>query len=295
MIKCIVCDLDGTLIRQDDTMDERNAKIIKEYQKQGVEFIMATGRDINMVVDVMDDYDLDCELVLNNGNEYRNRDGSFQEVYPMDPQGFIKIVDLLKEYGYTIEIFTDHGMYGLYDADTFWDMHYRSLRNGLNYGAVMPEKTFTVKERFLRQYHYKKTPEEVLQEAKPLKIDARHAIDESISTIRSRLDQIMDLNISSSHDHNIEITGTTSNKGDMLINIMKRKGIKEDEVAVFGDSENDLPMMKAFKYSICPSNATKNIKANSFYVTESDCDHGAVYEGIVYLSKIGLLKPVSEN
>ena len=54
MIKCIVCDLDGTLIKHDDTIEEETFQKLKYYIDQGIEFIIATGRDINMVIDLLD-------------------------------------------------------------------------------------------------------------------------------------------------------------------------------------------------------------------------------------------------
>ena len=56
MIKCIVCDLDGTLIKSDDTLEEKTFHTLKECIDNGIEFIIATGRDINMVVDFLDRY-----------------------------------------------------------------------------------------------------------------------------------------------------------------------------------------------------------------------------------------------
>ena len=69
MIKCIVCDLDGTLIKYDDTMEKRTEQLLKKCIAQGIEFIIATGRDINMVIDFLERYQLDCDLILNNGTQ----------------------------------------------------------------------------------------------------------------------------------------------------------------------------------------------------------------------------------
>ena len=54
MIKCIVCDLDGTLMKKDDTIEERTYQILKKCIENGIEFIIATGRDINMVIDFLE-------------------------------------------------------------------------------------------------------------------------------------------------------------------------------------------------------------------------------------------------
>ena len=124
MIKCIVCDLDGTLIKKDDTIEEKTHRLLKEYIDQGVEFVIATGRDINMVIDFMDKYDLDCDLVLNNGAQYCNRQMTFNELYPMNNEAFIKIATILNDYGYLLAIHTNQGKYSLHSQEDFWDYHY---------------------------------------------------------------------------------------------------------------------------------------------------------------------------
>ena len=50
MIKCIVCDLDGTLINQEDKIEKETFQKLKYYMNRGIDFIIATGRDMNMVI-----------------------------------------------------------------------------------------------------------------------------------------------------------------------------------------------------------------------------------------------------
>ena len=117
MIKCIVCDLDGTLIKKDDTIEERTCQILKKCIENGIEFIIATGRDINMVIDFLERYQLDCDLILNNGTQYCNKQQTFNEIYPMDNQAFQKISTILSSYGYLLAIHTNQGKYSFVDAD----------------------------------------------------------------------------------------------------------------------------------------------------------------------------------
>ena len=80
MIKCIVCDMDGTLIRYDASIEDKTYHALKECINQGIEFIIATGRDINMVVDFLNEYQLDCDLILNNGTQYKNKERTINQL-----------------------------------------------------------------------------------------------------------------------------------------------------------------------------------------------------------------------
>lgn len=288
MIKCIVCDLDGTLIKKDDTIEEKTHRLLKEYIDQGVEFVIATGRDINMVIDFMDKYDLDCDLVLNNGAQYCNRQMTFNELYPMNNEAFIKIATILNDYGYLLAIHTNQGKYSLHSQEDFWDYHMGLLYK--SHGTTqLPKKTFTTREGYLRDFHYARTPQEIIEKGiQVLKIDARHKDGSSVRGVKAKLNNPY-LDISSSYEDNIEITSYQSNKGLLLDKVLKEKGYSIDEVAVFGDGENDKHMLKHFPYSFAPSNASIQAKEAAHYVLESDFDQGAVYEGLIKLKEMNLL------
>jgi len=289
MIKCIVCDLDGTLIRKDDTIEEETYKALKKCIDKGIEFIIATGRDINMVIDFLEKYQLKCDLILNNGAQYRNKDNSINQIYPMDNDSFIRITKILHNYGYLLAIHTNQGKYSLVDKEEFWDYHMKLLLKSFKYGDDIPKKTFTTREGYLRDFHYEKTPEDIINKGiKVLKIDARHLGDSSISNVKNQLHDDH-LDISSSYDDNIEITSKQSNKGILLEKVVLDKGYKIDEVAVFGDGENDSYMLEKFTYSFAPKEANQSAKKAAKYKLEKTCDTGAVLEGIHILEELQLL------
>lgn len=287
MIKCIVCDLDGTLMMPDDGIEETTYQLLNECIQNGCEFIIATGRDINMVVDFMNQYHFDCDLILNNGSQYRNLNGSFNEVYPMDDEAFIKIATILHNYGYLLAIHTTQGKYSLHDTEDFWDYHIKLLTK--TRPGPLPKKTFTTREGYLRDFHYAPTPKDVILDgAKVLKIDARHLDLYSIQGVRNQLN-VEGLDYSSSFEDNIEITSSKSNKGLLLRNVIQEKGYNLDEVAVFGDGVNDSAMLEGFKYSFAPSNASEQAKkVANYHLTKTNIE-GAVGEGIELLKEKGLL------
>lgn len=290
MIKCIVCDLDGTLIKKDDTIEEKTYAMLKECIDQGIEFIIATGRDINMVIDFMNDYHLDCDLILNNGAQYCNKDMTFNDIYPMNYKAFLKSVRILDEHGYLLAIHTDHGKYSLHNPEEFWNYHYQLITKGLcDKNGVLPKKTFTTKEGYLRDFHYVKTPQEIIDQGiKVLKIDARHLDASSVQGVKELL-KMPELDISSSYDDNIEITSHQSNKGLLLEKVIKEKGYHKDEVAVFGDGDNDSYMLERFLYSFAPFNAGQESKKAATYQLKTNFDEGAVYEGLCLLKEKKLI------
>jgi len=46
-MKIIASDMDGTLLNENATISQENAKAIKKAQEEGVEVVIATGRPYN--------------------------------------------------------------------------------------------------------------------------------------------------------------------------------------------------------------------------------------------------------
>lgn len=55
---------------------------------------------------------------------------------------------------------------------------------------------------------------------------------------------------------NVFVQITTTNKGESLVKYLRKNRIKNDEVLIFGDSNNDLELFEIFKYTIAMGNAS---------------------------------------
>lgn len=92
--------------------------------------------------------------------------------------------------------------------------------------------------------------------------------------VRERLDCIPHLNISSSYEDNIEITCDDYDKGIMLKEVLKLKGLSINEVATFGDGLNDVCMLEGFPYSFTPANGCQKAKEAATYTLTKTGGHG---------------------
>ena len=87
MIKLIASDMDGTLLNDDHKISKNNLEAIKKTQEMGIDFTIVTGREYGAVKSYLEENDLRCECILNNGAEYRDVDGNIIE--EMDAKDFI--------------------------------------------------------------------------------------------------------------------------------------------------------------------------------------------------------------
>lgn len=292
MIKLIVCDVDGTIIDKFNQFDQADLKKIHEKMDQGVQFMFASGRDMNMMSKVFQKSDIYGEVIINNGTQFRNYEGTINECHPMNETAFRKMIEILQKYNYHISIHTTKGKYILTDFDTYWSWHVELLLKDRKVKSLdeLPDATFFRKEGYLNDCTSVSSIDEIYaQGALPLKVDARHLNPEEAKGVNERLGVIPHLNISSSYEENIEITCDDFDKGVMLKKVLKEKGLSMEEVATFGDGLNDVCMLEGFPYSFAPANAQKLAKEKASYQLTNCGGKGAVQEGIEILEKLKLI------
>ena len=78
----------------------------------------------------------------------------------------------------------------------------------------------------------------------------------------------------SSYPDNVEVTDANAQKGLILKKVIELKGIKKEEVAVFGDGLNDSTLFELFTESFAVDNAVPEIKAMAKYHIPSHKDDG---------------------
>ena len=73
----------------------------------------------------------------------------------------------------------------------------------------------------------------------------------------------------------IHITDPLVNKGKSLKIVAKDMGISPDEILAVGDSENDLEFLEVAGFKVAVSNADRELKENTDYVTKKPYGDGA--------------------
>ena len=82
-----------------------------------------------------------------------------------------------------------------------------------------------------------------------------------------------------------EIVAAGVDKGAALLRLCQRLGVRPEETAAIGDSENDLTMLRSAGLSVAMGNAPEAIRAAARFTT-SDCDHDGVPQAVDMLLKL---------
>ena len=110
-----ITDMDGTLLKSDKSVSEKNLKMIKEYQGQGGIFGLATGRPIHTTLRYLDILKPDLPLILYNGcivYDHKSDKIVYGKYLPDEARDILK--DVFAKYpGIAPEIFTFEAQYYL--------------------------------------------------------------------------------------------------------------------------------------------------------------------------------------
>lgn len=281
MIKLLALDIDGTLLRSDQTISTMTIDTLHECEKKGIEWMFVSGRNYHMVKPILDEYKLSCDLILNNGHEYVDRFGKQKSCVWMKEDILRSVLEILLPYDYHISIHTDKGKYILTDKETYFADHIKisKMKRKSNLEGMENSPLFN-KEKVLHNCFEVKSIDELLScKVHVLKIDARNLHVQKVIESMPLLKQIDHIKMHSSYESFIEISDDSSDKAKMLEDVIKEKHIKKDEVCIFGDSMNDLELFQSFEHSFAMENAKSEIKKYARWLTASN-DHDGVAKAI---------------
>ena len=278
MIKLIVSDMDGTLFNSNQEISPYNLEAIQNARKNGVQFMVATGRSMETLQPTLDRYELKCSLILLNGAEVRDEHHNIISTMNIDENVLPSITKRLEELGYIAEITTNDGvqMYGTKEQMEL-TMGYRMICLDRTHTLSLEQAIEAGKDSvFMNVLTRNESLDDLLNKQLEIrKIIVFHPDREVNDRNREQLiKEFPGLSIVSSYPENIEINAKDAKKGKALEVAIEKLGFTKDEVAVFGDGLNDISMFELFPNSYAPTNAEYEVKKEAKEIIPSNNDDG---------------------
>lgn len=263
MIKILFSDLDGTLLLNGENhsgkVSDKNIKAINKLEENNVKFAIATSRSNKFIYKQMD-CKHEIDTVAFNGN-----------LVTCDSKILSKVSFTLDELNKIIQLLNleedNRDMFITTDNDViFYDIHHSRVQgyieNKLNF---VQDHNILIEEPLLE--YIKHSHEKICF---IIGVFPNKTIADEIRIQLKTLDSIQYVDTS---ERTCTFTKNNIDKVSGILEIANYYGIKEDEIAVIGDSYNDLKMIQTFKHSFCMSHAPESIKNEATYIVEdvSEC------------------------
>lgn len=267
MIKLVALDMDGTLLKPDGSVSDRNARIIRRLTAAGIEVVLCTGRPYGEAAAPLKAQGLRLPAICLNGAAVYDEDGRLREQTPLEKQ---QVRDCIKK---------GEGESVLYDfTSTRGSMTTGSeqrFRQILQSGSLYAEATEATYQRFRDRFQFLSEEELFACNDDICKISLFHEEPDVLLKIKPALQSIAGLAVTSSGSHNLELTHADAQKGKALEAYGRRKGIGLSSIMAVGDSDNDCSMLSMnLGFTVAMENGSENAKRAAGYQTASNAQDG---------------------
>ena len=286
MIKLIASDMDGTLLNSDHKIPKENIELIKFAQKNGIQFVVATGRAYYEALPALNDENIKCDVISFNGGIIYDKNGNIINITPMK----------LKDLYYTIEILKSLDIsYQLYTKNTIYT---NSIETDITaYIDLIRANGEEPNEQHLRQEARNRLALGYITEVNNIELYLNQENNPAIKVIgiSNDLEKLKhatellsgndNISVTSSGANNVEIMDKKATKGEALKIVADIHDINLKNAIAIGDNLNDQAMLDIVEYSIAMKNGNKELQKTSKFITEKTNSEGGVADSVMKLLK----------
>ena len=262
--KLICIDMDGTLLNSNHKISKISKSTLREAYNRGVHVVISTGRTYVDAVAYSDLIGLNCPIIACTGaiiKEKHSNDVIHKSV--IDEELCKKLLKIFNKHNVK-PIF--NSVYKMYCGDL-------KLKIGMEFLKIIGIINRDVKLNYIKNeeewfdvFKYEKN--------NIIKCEIMNGNRRKIYNIRKELENLSGIEITSSSNHNIEITKKGASKGRAIEILASYYNIKHEEIIAIGDSYNDISAIEFAGMGIAMGNANERVKKKSNYVTDSNDNDG---------------------
>lgn len=256
MIRLVVSDVDGTLVRKDKSLSPQVIAAVKRLRDAGVPFTLISARPVSGVMPLIKPLGIDIPLAAVNGGIIFRPDGAVLSACHV-PRAVVEgVFDIVGDAPVDCWVF----------ADTRW---YASNDDGVH---VQHERISSAQSPVIRGDF-----SDLCDRVDKLTIvsDDAPLLKGIADKARAKFGKLATIGMSQTYY--LDVTGVTANKGDGVAALAKMLGVDMADVAVFGDMDNDVAMFDRAGFSVAMGQAPDAVKARADEVSSSNEEDGVAH------------------
>ena len=261
-IRLIALDLDGTALNSDGHISEATRAAFEKADRMGISIAIATGRPFKALPEEIYSIPFIRYAITSNGTAiYDLRDGRNLYRSTLSEENLETLLDILLPFGVVLEA----SVAGLPCSSKEF------LQNLEAYGVNERSAGYLRKTRVPIDdiIQYIRDNREVTEAINVIVTDP-----EKKEEIRFSVKQIPSLYVTSSAPHFLEFATAGTSKESSLSMMASMLGAAREQVIAFGDSDNDLEMIRYAGIGVAMGNAVPALKEAADYVTLTNDEDG---------------------
>lgn len=258
-IRLIASDVDGTMLPRGGVISERLRTAIRRCREAGVPFIIASGRWIGAMGDVIRQSGVEgMPMIIANGAAIIGADGAPMREWRLHDADTRRVYDILRRFDVQIN---GYKRGELFCVNTAALRRRSAMITGYIGGAGYRLVTDNV-ATFER---------EALHDA--YKLEALSEDPAVVAQVQAALGDV-GLSVTHSSRRNVEIMAAGVDKGSALKWLAGALGVPMACCMAFGDNMNDLDMLNAAGWSVAMGNGDAALKRAARIIAPADVDDG---------------------
>ncbi|MEG0591697.1 MAG: Cof-type HAD-IIB family hydrolase [Coprobacillus sp.] len=260
-IEMILTDIDGTLLNSEHQISKYTKETLIEFQRQGKSLILASGRNIDSMLQIgshlnIKDYSQSGYICLNGLEIYDNNGKCLHAEKQLDESDVVELDKYANKYELDIILFFDKQIYMIeYGKSGIMEYHFlTSTRHKVSSVHEIPKEMFPLLKKVA-----------LLQDA---------------DIMQERLDRLKDevkdqYELCMVEKDWIEISHCGVSKGEALKILAQLRNLSLENIAAFGNGENDMSMIINAGVGVAMGNSFESVKNVADYVC-NDNDHDGI-------------------
>ncbi|WP_449538740.1 Cof-type HAD-IIB family hydrolase [Ferdinandcohnia sp. Marseille-Q9671] len=259
-IKIVFLDIDGTILRPDDTIEPSTKEAVTQLMQKGIEVFLATGRPLHEITEIGDELSISSYIAYNGAFAIRRGDTLFNE--PLSPRLVENLLQTTNEHNFDVVLYSQN-------KNVFTNMEPQIVKQFIKTFHLRKNSLYSAdkKEEFLGATII--TTEEQAEEK------YRHLKDIHLSSVNVE-------GMKTCRD----VIRNTVNKGVAVKAVLAALQLTPEQAVAFGDGMNDKEMLSTVGTGFAMGNAHPDLISFAKYKT-TDVENSGVYKGLVSL---GLIK-----
>lgn len=291
-IKAVFFDIDGTLLNDRKNVQKTTQKAIQSLKKQGILVGLATGRGPAFVQPFLENFGLDFAVTY-NGQYILTRDKILYQ--NQLPKSLIyKVIRYASDKKKEVSLGIASGLAG----SRIIDMGTSSF--GQVVSSIVPKSMVTTVEGSFKHLIRRVKPQSfnnlVTIMREPIYQIVMVASAEETQEIKDKFPHIK---ITRSSPYSIDLISVGQSKIKGIERLGAMFGFELSEVMAFGDSDNDIEMLRGVGVGVAMGNADELLKADAHFITASNNNGGIskalAHYGLIHLDVEKSFKSRDEN
>ncbi|MFS0862850.1 Cof-type HAD-IIB family hydrolase [Fredinandcohnia sp. 179-A 10B2 NHS] len=257
--KVVFLDIDGTILRPDDTIENTTKNAIAQLQAKGIEVVLATGRPLHEILEIGEELSITSFIAYNGAFAIHKGDTIYKE--PMSAELVEELLHIARENDHQVVLYTK-------ETNVFTTIESAIVKDFI--------KTFHLKQNKILEEHFQEDVlgATIITNAEDIDSKYRHLTNIHLSQVNVE-------GMKSCRD----VIRDKVNKGVAVEAFLTRAGYSSDNAIAFGDGMNDKEMLSFVGTGFAMGNAHPDLPRYAKYTT-TDVEHSGVYNG---LKSIGLI------